>query len=107
LYRAHDFLLFPSRYEGFGKVAHEAMACGLAVVGTNVGVLTIRGVHGENALLCPAGDAAEFLGILRQATMQPELANTLGPRARAAVAGDTWAQTAKQGLDFIKQLRVN
>ncbi len=32
LYRSSDFLLFPSRLEGFGYVAAEAMACGTPVI---------------------------------------------------------------------------
>ncbi|MBZ0156962.1 MAG: glycosyltransferase family 4 protein [Alphaproteobacteria bacterium] len=38
LYSAADFLLFPSLYEGFGYVVAEALACGLPVLSTRVGV---------------------------------------------------------------------
>jgi len=103
IYRTHDFLLFPSRYEGFGKVAHEAMACGLTVIGTNVGVLYDYGVHGENALLSPPGEAAGFLANLRQAAAHPELANVLGPRARITIAVDSWEHTAKCFMQFVER----
>jgi len=38
LYSVADFLLFPSRYEGFGYVILEAMACELVVITSNVGI---------------------------------------------------------------------
>jgi glycosyltransferase involved in cell wall biosynthesis len=39
IYSLADFMLFPSRYEGFGLAAAEAMASGLPVIGTPVGFL--------------------------------------------------------------------
>jgi glycosyltransferase involved in cell wall biosynthesis len=38
MYSLADFMLFPSAYEGFGLAIIEAMACGLPVITTNVGV---------------------------------------------------------------------
>ncbi len=39
IYSLSDFMLMPSRYEGFGLAAAEAMSSGLPVIGTPVGFL--------------------------------------------------------------------
>lgn len=45
-YNAADFLIFPSRYEGFGYVFLEALACGLPVISTSVGIVKeFSGLH--------------------------------------------------------------
>jgi glycosyltransferase involved in cell wall biosynthesis len=85
IYSAADFLLFPSRYEGFGYVIIEAMACGLPVITTDVGIAkTIYRDRPFSELLLPAvsgvdGDPAEAAG---------ECINTVlsDPDLRAGVA---------------------
>jgi glycosyltransferase involved in cell wall biosynthesis len=56
VYSAADALVLPSRWEGFGLVAAEAMAAGLPVIGTNVPGLGHVVVHGETGLLVPPDD---------------------------------------------------
>jgi N-acetyl-alpha-D-glucosaminyl L-malate synthase BshA len=64
-----DVFLLPSELESFGLSALEAMACGVPVVGTDVGGLPEVVRHTESGYLLPVGDvdgmAARTIEILR------------------------------------------
>jgi N-acetyl-alpha-D-glucosaminyl L-malate synthase BshA len=68
LLRCADLFLLPSESESFGLAALEAMACGVPVVGTNVGGLT-EVVSEDAGVLVPLGDvdlmAQKALDMLR------------------------------------------
>ena len=58
LYNKTAIFLAPSRSEGWGLTASEAMMCGAAVVGTDIGGHREFMVDGFTALLAPARDPA-------------------------------------------------
>ncbi len=64
-----DLFLLPSSTESFGLSALEALACGVPVIGSQVGGLAEVVRDGETGVLCPPGDvdamSAAALGILR------------------------------------------
>ncbi|MGH8279071.1 MAG: glycosyltransferase family 4 protein [Gammaproteobacteria bacterium] len=55
-----DALLFPSRSEGFGLVAAEAMACGLPVIATRGSSLVEVVEDGVTGVLCARDDVTSF-----------------------------------------------
>lgn len=61
-----DALLFPSRSEGFGLVAAEAMACGLPVICTKGSSLVEVVQDGMTGYLCPQDDVAGFIQAIQK-----------------------------------------
>jgi len=58
LYNQADVFVLPSLTESFGQVFGEAMACGLPIIGTNVGGIPEIVIDNENGLLIQPGDVA-------------------------------------------------
>lgn len=84
-YRQAEVTVFPSRYEGFGLPAVEAMACGSPLILTDTS--SLPEVGGEAARYFAPGDDAALAGLLGDV-----LANS-GQRAQLREAG--YAQAAK------------
>ena len=86
LYRGARVFLFPSRYEGFGLPALEAMAAGCALVATKVGGIPDIAADGVTARLVEVGDVEGMAhGVLE----------LLGDEPRAARRGTAAAEAAR------------
>ncbi len=72
----------PSRREGYGVVARQAMAHGRPVVATAVGGLVEAVVDGETGLLVPPGDVAALRVALERLLGDPDLRARLGAAGR-------------------------
>lgn len=59
--KSFDLFLMPSNYEGWGRAAIEAMAAGLPVVMTDVGLAGEVVRNGENGTIVPVGDMEAML----------------------------------------------
>ena len=66
IYRNSDALMFPTRLEGFGLVALEALACGVPVIATRGSALPEIVEHGVSGLLCPQDDVEAFADAARE-----------------------------------------
>ena len=75
----------PSRREGYGVVARQAMAHARPVVATAVGGLAEAIVDGESGLLVPPGDVQALRAALERLLADGELRSRLGSAARERV----------------------
>lgn len=71
-----DICVVPSRYEGFGIAAAEAMALAIPVVATNVGGLPE--VVGNAGVIVPAGDKAALRDAIIALAKAPDRRSALG-----------------------------
>lgn len=108
-YRGLDVLVLPSRTtagwkEQFGRVLVEAMACGVAVVGSNSG--EIPQVIGKGGLIFPENDAARLRVALQHMLDAPDERRKLATAGRQRVLDRfTMAQIARQTVEVYERLQ--
>ncbi|MDP2905818.1 MAG: glycosyltransferase family 4 protein, partial [Candidatus Omnitrophota bacterium] len=83
---AMDIFVMPSLKEGLGLALMEAMAAGLAVVGSSVGGIKTLVQDGESGLLVPAANSAELAQKVSSLLADPAMARRLGDNARDSIA---------------------
>ncbi len=101
LYSAADVLLLPSRYEGFGFPALEAMACATPVVCSNVG--SLPEITGGAALLVRPDDIAGLAQSVRNVLDQPRLADAMVRKGLANAARFRWQACARETLAVYRE----
>jgi glycosyltransferase involved in cell wall biosynthesis len=81
-YHASDFLVLPSRSEGFPLVCIEAMLCGLPVLRTRAGGCDLQIIEGKTGWAVDVGDDAALFGKFLAAVRDPEATKRCGAAAR-------------------------
>ncbi|NND33483.1 MAG: glycosyltransferase [Saprospiraceae bacterium] len=104
-YRAAAVFAMPSRYEPFGMVAIEAMACGTPAVITINGGLFELITFGHNAMCADPNQPKEFGAILAYTLKYPILSHRLSVEgARFARRNFGWTGIAKQTLNIFHSM---
>jgi len=102
-YGAADAVAVPSRYESFGLVAVEAMACGVPVVASRAGGLAFT-VDERAGILVPPNDPAALAAALRRVVTDPALRAQLGAGARECAERFAWPAIAAEVLHLYARL---
>jgi alpha-maltose-1-phosphate synthase len=95
----------PSLYEPLGIVNLEAMACGTAVVASNVGGIPEVVADAQTGLLVPPGDPALLAAAISSLVTDPARAAAMGQLGRQRVAAEfSWASVAAQTAALYTEL---
>lgn len=90
VYNRSAVYLCPSRGEGWHLPPAEAMACGCAVVSTDIGGVGDYAVDGETALLAPVGDVAGLAGHVVRLCRDEALRAALAGAGNRLIRTFTW-----------------
>jgi D-inositol-3-phosphate glycosyltransferase len=101
-YAATDLTVVPSRYESFGLVAVESMACGTPVVASRAGGLAYTIEDEQNGFLVPFGDADKLAATLDRALGDVALRERLRHGALATAAQYDWERITDRILDIYR-----
>jgi glycosyltransferase involved in cell wall biosynthesis len=100
----HDVLVLPSRFDSFGLVVAEAMACGLPVIVTeNVGAKQMV-THEVNGLIVPVADATALAGAMKWFISNRSLLPQMSCEARAAAESYDWHYYHRRVVEFFCSL---
>ncbi|WP_298401704.1 glycosyltransferase [uncultured Chloroflexus sp.] len=95
-YAAADVVAAPSHYESFGLAALEALACGAAVVASNVGGLALTIEDRRSGLLVPPDDDAALAAQIERILTDSALAAQLRAAAVQRAAEYGWPTIARR-----------
>jgi len=103
-YNSIDVLLCASDIEGTPNTVLEAMACGLPVISTDVGI--VPEVFGElqKGLIVPARDVTSFKESIRRMVTKPQLREQLSLENLASIQGWSWPAKTKKWAVFFDQM---
>jgi glycosyltransferase involved in cell wall biosynthesis len=107
LYRSAALVVVPSRFEGFGLPAAEAMACGAPVVATTAGAFPEVIEDGVSGLLVPPRDAPALARAIERLLDDGGLRRELGQGGRRRIEERfSWRETALRTLALYQEVRA-
>lgn len=104
VYDRHGIFLFPSFFEGFGKVFLEAMSRGLVVVAADNGGMKDIISDGVDGYKVPTGDAEAMVRCVEAALADPQASAAVAARAIQTASHFTWDAFARNSTTFYESL---
>ncbi|HET7274313.1 MAG TPA: glycosyltransferase family 4 protein [Longimicrobiaceae bacterium] len=104
LFRGATLLLMPSRFEGFGMVAAEAMAAGVPVIAAAAGSLPEVVSPPDGGMLFPAGDATEMRTAAAALLDNAERRAIVSDSARKTARRFRWSSVARDHEEFLRTI---
>lgn len=102
LYNQHLIFLSPSLGEGWALPPAEAMACGCAVVCTDIGGHADYAVDGQTALLAPPKNRGAIVAALQQLLANREKQALLSANALRMIREFDWDRSTQQLVQLFK-----
>ena len=99
--QAAGVLIQPSLYEGFGLPLIEAMACGCAIVATDIP--PFREVTGGAAILFAPDDIERLASALREVVGSEERRHALSEQALERARAFSWDRCAEETLAVYRE----
>jgi glycosyltransferase involved in cell wall biosynthesis len=106
-YKSADIYVQPSRYETFGVVLLEAMACGKPVVASNVGGIPFVVENGKTGLLFESENVDELAEKIMFLLKDDELRTKMGEAGRKRARGFTWERSAEMTAEVYREVIEN
>jgi D-inositol-3-phosphate glycosyltransferase len=103
-YSAADVVAVPSRYESFGLVAVEALACGIPVVASRAGGLRFTIDEGRTGLLVKPQAPLALAAGLETILSDDALRASMSADARPSVLRYDWSNIAQQVMHVYRRL---
>lgn len=103
VYDGAGVFLFPSFFEGSGKVHIEAMSRGLCVIASNVGGMRDYVQDGTSGVLVPLGDPDSVAGAALAILGDAERARAISAAAARRAREYSWDRTAVETAAFYRQ----
>jgi glycosyltransferase involved in cell wall biosynthesis len=104
IYDRSGIFVFPSFFEGSGKVHIEALSRGLCVIATRTGGMRDIIQHGASGFLAETGNVEEFTAHALNLLRDPVLATRISAQAGSRAREFSWNRTAVETAEFYRSI---